>query len=246
MSQSVKSTTYYQDLREYIGTLEENDLLHRITEPVNKDTELMPLVRWQFRGLPESRRRAFLFENVTDSRGRTFQTPVAVAVTAISRRMYALGMGCEEHETADRWVEARDRPIPPEIVGNGPVQEEVHFAPDFKREHGGLDEFPIPISSPGLDPAPFITAACWVSRDPETGIRNLGTYRAHLKAPDKTGLLAYEQSDLIVLIRRAKRLGMKALPVAAVLGCAPNICMASAAKLPLESGRAGCRRGDLP
>ena len=234
MSQSVKSTIYYQDLREYIGTLEENDLLHRITEPVNKDTELMPLVRWQFRGLPESRRRAFLFENITDSRGQTFQTPVAVAVTAISRRMYALGMGCEEHETADRWVEARDRPIPPEIVSHGPVQEEVHFAPDFEREHGGLDEFPIPISSPGLDPAPFITAACWVSKDPETGIRNLGTYRAHLKAPDKTGLLAYEQSDLIVLIRRAKRLGMKVLPVAAVLGCAPNICMASAAKLPLE------------
>ena len=55
MSRAVKSTGYYRDLREYISALEENDLLYRITAPVNKDTELMPLVRWQFRGLPEER-----------------------------------------------------------------------------------------------------------------------------------------------------------------------------------------------
>ncbi len=94
MSQAVKSRGYYRDLREYIAALEENVLLYRITEPVNKDTELMPLVRWQFRGLPEERRKAFFFENVTDARGRRFETPVAVAVTAVSRGMYALGMGC--------------------------------------------------------------------------------------------------------------------------------------------------------
>ncbi|MDP6620302.1 MAG: UbiD family decarboxylase, partial [Nitrospinota bacterium] len=225
MSRPAKSTAYYRDLREYISTLEENDLLYRISEPVNKDTELMPLVRWQFRGLPENRRKAFLFERATDSRGRTYESPVAVAVTAVSQKMYALGMSCTEGETAERWVEARQNPLPPETVSSGPVHEEIHLAEDFEKEHGGLDEFPIPISTPGLDPAPFLTAACWIARDPETGVRNMGTYRGHLKAPDKTGLLAYEQSDLILLIRRAKKLGMKALPVAAVLGCAPNICM---------------------
>ncbi len=175
MSRAVKRKAYYQDLREYISTLEENDLLYRISEPVNKDTELMPLVRWQFRGLPESERKAFFFERATDSRGRSYESPVAVAVTAISRRMYALGMNCGEDETAERWVEARNNPLAPEIVSDAPVHEEVHLAEDFGREHGGLDEFPIPISTPGFDPAPFLTAACWVSRDPETGIRNLGT-----------------------------------------------------------------------
>ena len=116
MSRADKSTGYYRDLREYIAALEENDLLYRITEPVNKDTELMPLVRWQFRGLPEERRKAFLFENVTDARGRKFKTPVAVAVTAVSRGMYALGMGCKEEETAERWVRARNHPISPETL----------------------------------------------------------------------------------------------------------------------------------
>jgi 4-hydroxy-3-polyprenylbenzoate decarboxylase len=235
MSLAAKATSYYQDLREYISTLEENDLLYRISEPVNKDTELMPLVRWQFRGLREDQRKAFLFEKVTDSRGRTFKTPVAVAVTAISRRMYALGMGCAEDETAEKWVQARMKPLAPEIVSSGPAQEEVHLAKDFDREHGGLDEFPIPISTPGLDPAPFLTSTCWISKDPETGIRNMGTYRGQLKAPDKTGLLAYAQTDLIILLRRAKKMGLKTLPVAGVTGCAPNICMASTAKIPLEA-----------
>ncbi len=61
-----------QDLRTHIKLLDSKEKLHRITKSVNKDTELMPLVRWQFRGLEEEQRRGFLFENVTDSRGRTF------------------------------------------------------------------------------------------------------------------------------------------------------------------------------
>ena len=44
---------YYKDLREHVKALEENDKLIRITREINKDTELHPLVRWQFRGLPE-------------------------------------------------------------------------------------------------------------------------------------------------------------------------------------------------
>ena len=36
-----------QDLRNHLRTLEVNDKLHRIERTVNKDTELMPLVRWQ-------------------------------------------------------------------------------------------------------------------------------------------------------------------------------------------------------
>jgi 3-polyprenyl-4-hydroxybenzoate decarboxylase len=52
---------YYKDLREHIQALETNGKLLRIKKLINKDTELMPLVRWQFRGLREEERRAFLF-----------------------------------------------------------------------------------------------------------------------------------------------------------------------------------------
>jgi len=50
------------DFQEHLADLEANSLLVRIDRPINKDTELGPLVRWQFiGGVPEDQRRAFLF-----------------------------------------------------------------------------------------------------------------------------------------------------------------------------------------
>ena len=50
----------YKDLHEHLKALDDQNLLYRISEPVNKDTELHPLVRWQFRGsIPEKDRKAF-------------------------------------------------------------------------------------------------------------------------------------------------------------------------------------------
>jgi 3-polyprenyl-4-hydroxybenzoate decarboxylase len=59
--------SYWSSLGAYLQGLEGAGKLIRVSRPVNKDTELHPLVRLQFRGLPESQRKAFLFENVVDS-----------------------------------------------------------------------------------------------------------------------------------------------------------------------------------
>ena len=56
---------YYKDLREYVGVLRAQGMVYTIERQINKDTELQPLVRWQFRGLPEKDRKPFLFQNVT-------------------------------------------------------------------------------------------------------------------------------------------------------------------------------------
>ena len=54
-----------RDFQEHLRLLEREGLLLRITREVNKDTELHPLVRWQFMGgMAEADRRAFLFTNV--------------------------------------------------------------------------------------------------------------------------------------------------------------------------------------
>src|SRR5258705_6686 len=59
----------YRDLREHLKALEDENLLQRVTRPINKDTELFPLVRWQFRGgIEEQQRKGWLFENVSDSK----------------------------------------------------------------------------------------------------------------------------------------------------------------------------------
>ncbi len=52
--------TYYKSLLEYVQVLEREGLLFRVNKPINKDTEMHPLVRWQFRGLDEEQRKAFL------------------------------------------------------------------------------------------------------------------------------------------------------------------------------------------
>src|SRR5438094_9098172 len=59
---------YFKDLREHLAALDEAGLLVKIDELINKDTELMPLVRWQFRGLSEDERRAFMITHLTDVR----------------------------------------------------------------------------------------------------------------------------------------------------------------------------------
>ena len=49
----------YPDLQDHIAALEAEGLLLRIDKPVNKDTELHPLVRWQYRGgIPDAERKA--------------------------------------------------------------------------------------------------------------------------------------------------------------------------------------------
>jgi 4-hydroxy-3-polyprenylbenzoate decarboxylase len=47
------SQKYYRDFRAHLKELEDREKLIRIRRRIDKDTELMPLVRWQFRGLDE-------------------------------------------------------------------------------------------------------------------------------------------------------------------------------------------------
>src|ERR1700750_3493948 len=95
------------DFQEHLADLEANGLLVRVERPINKDTELHPLVRWQFQGgLAEDQRRAFLFTNVTDSSGRRYDIPVAVGALAASPQIYAVGMGRPVAEIEAAWVHA--------------------------------------------------------------------------------------------------------------------------------------------
>src|SRR5689334_6350273 len=71
------------DLQEHLADLEARGLLVRIDRPINKDTELHPLVRWQFiGGVAEDKRRAFLFTHVTDAKGKRYDMPVVVGALA--------------------------------------------------------------------------------------------------------------------------------------------------------------------
>src|SRR5260370_29210273 len=137
------------DFQEQLANLEAAGLLVRIDREVNKDTELHPLVRWQFQGgLDEDQRRAFLFTNVVGADGRHFDMPVAVGALSASGRIYALGMGCSVDEIGTAWTAAIARPIPPVTVTAPPCQEVVVAADDLRGPGRGLAGLPVPVSPP--------------------------------------------------------------------------------------------------
>ncbi|MEK6614248.1 MAG: UbiD family decarboxylase, partial [Candidatus Binatota bacterium] len=221
---------YYSDLREFIAVLEENGKLVRIRREINKDTELQPLVRWQFRGLKESERKAFLFENVTDSKNRKYSSPVLVGGLAASAEIYCLGLKCRAEEVADRWIYAMDHLLEPEIVGRGPVMEEIHKGKELL-SHGGFAEFPVPISTPGFDNGPYITAGHWITKDPETRKRNVGNYRGLIKGPGLSGIMSGTPQDLSRHWENCRKKGIP-LEVAVAVGTVPAVSYAATQKVP--------------
>lgn len=222
--------TYYRDFREYIAALEAADLLRRVRTPICKDTELMPLVRLQFRGLPVEQRTAFVFEDVRDATGRKYPGPVAVGVLGANRAVYAKALGCAPHEISERWAAVHKNYIEPRLVDDGPVMEEIHVGDDVL-EHDGILEFPHPISTPGFDPAPYFTSPFWVTKDPETGDRNVGTYRVMVKAAGRAGMMAHQSQHIGLHLQSARRKG-KMLEAAIILGCTPAVGLCSVAKIP--------------
>src|SRR3990172_12200870 len=116
---------YYKDLREHIAALEKAGKLRRIKFPINKDTELQPLMRWQFRGLTEEHRQTFLFENIHDVKGKKYDIPVVLGCLAGSRDIYAIGMQCSPQEISEKWTRGQRNPIEPMLVTSAPCQEEV-------------------------------------------------------------------------------------------------------------------------
>src|ERR1700761_8321533 len=225
------------DFQEHLKRLDASGLLVRVDRPINKETELHPLVRWQFQGgLKENQRRAFLFTNVTGAGGKHYDIPVAIGALASSAEIYAIGMGCPVEEIGDAWMRAINNPIAPVQVTSAPCQEVVIKGDALRAPNGGLKTLPVPISTPGYDAAPYLTATLCITQDPETGVRNMGMYRAGLKATDRLG------------VRMAARVGgaggylhwqkyrklKKPMPIAIVVGAAPVVMFTGPQKLPID------------
>src|SRR5882672_4709435 len=230
------------DFQQHLAALEAQGLVVRVDRPIDKDTEIHPLVRWQFQGgLAEDQRRAFLFTNVVDSKGRKYDMPVVVGAFGASARIYSIGMGRPIDEIEPAWTNAIAHPIAPVSVSSPPCQSVVITGDDLRGPGRGLAALPVPISTPGFDAAPYLTATLCVTRDPDTGARNMGTYRAQLKASDRLG------------VRMASRLGgaggylhwqkyrarREPMPCAIVLGCAPVVAFTGPQKLAIDQDEMG-------
>jgi UbiD family decarboxylase len=222
--------TYYSDFRDYLEFLEKRGKLHRWTRPVNKDTEMMPLMRLQYRGIADDERKVFLFENVRDSRGRKHRIRVATGMYGSSRAVAALGLGCDEPLAIyEKWRWAVEHPFAPRLVKEAPVQEVVYAGERLRAF--GITSLPAPVEEPGFSGGIRVTAP-FITKDPADGTRNVGMYSGHFRAEDKliAGIARTHHAALYHHASAARR--KEPLPVAIVLGALPDINFVSAANLP--------------
>jgi UbiD family decarboxylase len=172
----------FNDLREWIDDLEERKDLTRVRAQVDWDEELGAITR----EVSSRSGPALLFENITGHQ------------KTLCRRLFTNGTGTRERvcrfigvpdSTSYRdlvpiFKERFSRPVTAVTVGKGPVKENKIAAADLD-----LFQLPVPKWNP-LDGGRYImTSATVVTRDPETGALNGGTYRGMITGKNTIGVL---------------------------------------------------------
>ena len=224
----------YADLHEHVMALADAGLLHVIDAPINKDTEIHPLVRWQYRGgIPSEQRKAFLFTRPTDARGRSYKGAVLVGGLAGNNAIYRIGFGKSLDDVGAAWRTAIAAPIAPRRVTTAVCQEFVTFGDNLDIDGEGLGALPVPVSTPGWDNGPYLSAGHYITRDPDTGVQNVGTYRGQIKSPRRLGMNAsvdFRQGIYQHWLKYKAR--GEPMPACVVVGCPPVISYASGTKVP--------------
>ena len=224
----------YPDLHDHIRALELAGHLRRVDIPINKETELAPLARWQFRGgVPENERKAWLFTNLHDSTGRKYEMPVLIGACASNADIYSIGLGIPRDKIVDAWTRALANPIPPRVVENAPCQEIVIRGSALSDPGQALDGLPSPITTPGWDNAPYFSAIGLITKDPDSGVQNLGCYRAQVKLPTRLGFNPSVQNRPGAYVHwlKYKERGQP-MPAAFIIGGPMSVAYAAMWKMP--------------
>jgi len=213
------STAPFRDLGSYLARLEQTGRLRRVSKLVNKDWELACVARWALESTPEQNAYALLFENV-----QGHSMPVAVNLFS-TPDMYATALGVQPEELLETWARAMDQPRKPVEVASSPAFEVLRIGSQVN-----LLELPAPIWTPGRDGGPYLSAASVITKDPDTGIQNVGIYRMQVHDERHAGLSfsGRLQHGAIHYAKYSKR--REGMPVAAVIGAPPAVSFAAAAK----------------
>ena len=213
----------YQDLREYLKVLTNKGLMKWVEKEVDKDWEISCITRRVLQRKPEER-FALGFKKI-----KGYTSSVVVGTMAASRAVYAtaLEISPDVNQIIDKWNNALSNPIPAEMTKDALCQEIV-----MEGEEVDLNQLPIPVWTPGKDVAPYFTAPCMITKDPETGVRNVGIYRMQAKPPNKTGVLWDLPSQHGAIHYARYEALKKPMPVAVAIGVDPTILMAAASKVP--------------
>jgi 4-hydroxy-3-polyprenylbenzoate decarboxylase len=251
-----------KDLRSFIQLLEKRQALARVSAPVSAALEITEITDRMSKQPPETN-KALLFEQVRDADGQAYDAPVLINAFGSEQRM-ALALGVDRlealNERLGRLIDPRlprgigevfgrgrdllgalkNVGLRPRIVRSGPVQEVIETA------NPSLDFLPILTCWPN-DGGPFITLPQVITRNPQTGVRNVGMYR--MQKVDGQTLIVHWQRHKggADHEQRARLLQQTRIPAAVALGGDPASMWCASAPLPPEIDEyllAGYLRGE--
>lgn len=226
----------YRNLQHFIKTLEDAGELVRISEYVNPHLEITEITD----RISKVYGPALLFENTG------YDFPVLINSMGTEKRM-AMALGVNSLDDIGREIEELFKNLtapknslmdklmllprlsevaswmPKTISGKGACQEVVMATPDITR-------FPVLKCWPE-DGGPFITLPVIQTKDPHTGIRNVGLYRMQVFGPALTAMHWHRHKVSARHFNEYKKLGIK-MPVVVSLGGDPAYTYCGTAPLP--------------
>src|SRR5256885_1250888 len=189
---------------------------------------------------------ALLFRHPTLLHGGPSRYPVAVNLFGSARRMeLALGVECLD-DIGERIATLLNLKIPDTLLGKLAMLPQLAEVAKFPpRSAGGrppcqevvrrdrevdLAELPIPVCWPE-DGGPYITLPGVITRDPGTGVRNVGMYRIQVLGPNELAM-HWQRHKVGAAHWRAMAARGERMPVAIALGGDPASIYAASAPLP--------------
>jgi len=199
----------YQDFRQFLDVLRKEGELIQIDRAMHLDSDVPKALKQTY----SRQGPAFLFTN------NGTEYPLVGGIYA-TRSKALLAFEATEETIFQKFLSGLDHPIAPVMFsGKAPCQEVVLTgdAIDIRR-------FPIPTYSP-KDGGPYITPSIVVSKDPETGVPDIGHYRFQVVAKDRLSFYALNFHRFGKNIAKCERLGV-ILKGAILIGNDPVIAYA--------------------
>ena len=227
---------HFEDLREYVESLEKIDQLKRIKTRVSVDLEIAEILR---RVMYKNEGPAVLFENVEG-----YKIPVLGNAFGSLRRL-KIALDMENFEEIGERMSALTRlKIPhgllnkfkmlpklseiadygPKNVNSGPITEVIETS------NPSLDILPIIKSFP-KDSGRFITFGITVTKNPETQVRNMGVYRLQV-IDSKKAIMHWQIHKRGALHYQMNKENSQKTEVAIVIGADPATVFSAVAPVP--------------
>jgi 2,5-furandicarboxylate decarboxylase 1 len=192
-----------KDMRSWIDQLEEAGELERISDAIDLESEMGSV-------LSVSKEKALLFENIKDHPGQR-----VLGQAPANMRHVGIAFGTEKESVTKKFASAIDAGlIKCQMIDSGPVKDLVLTGSDVRLKN-------LPIHLVGeKDKAPFITSGLCITKDPESGVRNLAFHRLQLKLDNQTGIMMQPERHSALIYKKYEAMN-EPMPIAVMIGHHP-------------------------